>query len=367
MKVLLVLCLLVACTNAWRYQSKKEHIAFDIPSNVVMNMTRAQHNLHEALINYNSRKSCHFKDTAQITCTAYEYECIIDEFSRGHNFMVNLKHMNIIRDEIVMPIDERLQLKFPSGHSFTQFQKAVFGRKVASVAEAFISCTASQWKCEVSGASDLYEGFEVGYTHSYSTRPEITLMRALTYEQAQEFKITKEEFQLATIASFMDVIPDEHKTILMIIHSCGTFTPSELSFQDSIANIHESDRHSLEVCRKVGVSYRIPFGLCDEGDKCHRDAKEELKKKKSQQEYNDCLVVMALTAVFFIYLGSYKVVFHYYPYISTQIKTSVRNRLLSFLRAIHAKFTLYLTEEQPAADPQPLKKDTAVSQKPKKK
>lgn len=345
MKILLVLCLLIASTNAWRYETETEWIAFDIPSNVVENMTDAQHNLHNTLIHYKHHQCDGIEDSARITCTAYEYACFAGGFSAPVlEFKVNLKENDIIRDEITIIIDEHLQVKLLSSLPFTQFQKAVFEKKIASLSEFRTQCTAVQWKCEVSGSSGLYEGFEVGYAHAYTRRPDIMLVRALKYDQASVFNIKREEFRAATHASFLDVIPDKHRETLKVLHSCDTFTPAEILNHVVINDIHESDQYSLEVCRKVGVTYRPSVGPCDEGEKCHLDD----KKQNAEMDLGHM--------IYFMFLMMFMVVHMMATYDRgerlQQFKTSVRNRFFSFMRTIHAKLAVYIAEEQDTSIPQ---------------
>lgn len=261
MKLLLVLCLFVACVSAWRYTRPKFEYDFAIPSNAIWKLNPKQDSLHAHLVGYDADVGSHYYGCepcfmgTHITCTATDFVGRAGVPFEDATLVVNSTQTP--SDEFVLEIDEYVTLKFASPRPYTTFERALFGRQLGALRDTYLSFVATSWSCAVDIPDDDYEGFSVGYTTANKPRPDITLVRALTFAQAKEFGVTQNQYDAAIRATFEDSFPRELNNVLSIVHSCHTFTYQELSGQTPIPDIDPSDEISRQVCWKIRLNMKV--------------------------------------------------------------------------------------------------------------
>lgn len=267
MKVVLVLCLFVACASAWTYTREKCEYDFAIPENVVWNLNEKQNELHGQLVGYSHlmlafkpyRDVDPFIDT-HVTCTALDYTCRAGRPHSDAELHVSTTEARTITDEFAIDLDEHITLKFVAPRPFTTFERALFGRQFSAMRDTAVWCTVTSWRCALDKPSDDYEGFGVGYATSNETQPDIVLLRALTFEQAHILDVGADQYDAAIRATFADEIPCSLVSVVFTVHSCHTFTLGELYDNDTIPNINPSDEISRGACAKVYNHYTSIFG-----------------------------------------------------------------------------------------------------------
>lgn len=258
MKVVLVLCLFVACASAWTYTREKCEYDFAIPKNVVWNLNEKQSELHGQLVGYsnlmfafNPYRDVDPFDNTHVTCTALDYTCGAGRPHSDAALSVSTTEARTTADEFAVDLDEHITLKFVSPRPFTTFERALFGRQFSAMRDTAVWCTVTSWTCAVDEPSDDYEGFSVGYATSNATQPDIVLLRALTFEQAHVLDVGADQYGAAIRATFADQIPQELENVVSTVHSCRTFSLCELFGVNVIPNIHPSDEISRGACAKV--------------------------------------------------------------------------------------------------------------------